>query len=761
MASCSSPPKKRPKLSLKFMRKDRPAAADDDDVAQTSSSGRTGHNSAPNGQSNSTSSAAAADLPTAQTSSSRDGQAELVRSPPPPFAGLQNLGNTCYLNSVLQALRFCPGFCQGLCRLASVWERVSTEQGRVKEGGGDNDDRPGGGQEIQFVLNLKKLYDKMSAKEASYLASPSSDASISLSPDEVLETVRDLNPMFQGFLQHDSQELLCCLLSYILDACQNLKKQLVKLRPPSPPACIKDDVVVPTRESCKVSGLEKRSASDKVARGPAKTESPTGTSQVNGRLDVNSSVCDQKDSTVSGNGGGAAGVRNGKKTPQRRSRTTSSDSVVGKTAKSSSEVGKTNGDLVNGFVDHPPGDGSEDAKGCSTKQDISVKKKRLGKFRISANQTTLLTAFAAHKKETIPPNGVRKDLENEISNAQVNGDDTAVNGVSESWEPVDQQQANQSCATKSETESKASCAKASVNGKGCVTLKQTFSKLSVGSGSAESPSVSSETGKKGSPDSWARTMEEELDLIRGLFQGCLLLRTRCNECESYSERREEFQDISLPVRSIPRGTGDEEGAGMPVSPADLSLSWAISEFACVERLTDDNKYFCEHCHHHAEAERSMLFGELPPVLTIHLKRFSAFAGFLTADSTVSKVNDHLATPLSLCLSQWCAKQCKQLHCRYDLCAVVMHSGVSSSSGHYISYVQIPDRDHESPEPTNLQSPGGAESREPSWGKFDDEKVSVLSQQELASSVLHPVSSSGSAATPYLLFYRQVQGSDLN
>ena len=128
-----------------------------------------------------------------------------------------------------------------------------------------------------------------------------------------------------------------------------------------------------------------------------------------------------------------------------------------------------------------------------------------------------------------------------------------------------------------------------------------------------------------------------------------------------------------------------------------------------------------------------------------------FVFSLSADSTVLKINDHLATPLSLCLSQWCAKQCKQLNCKYDLCAVVMHSGVSSSSGHYISYVQIPDRLW----PSGVDAGDLSECSEPRWGKFDDEKVSVLTQQELASSVLHPVSSSSSAATPYLLFYRQV------
>lgn len=44
-----------------------------------------------------------------------------------------------------------------------------------------------------------------------------------------------------------------------------------------------------------------------------------------------------------------------------------------------------------------------------------------------------------------------------------------------------------------------------------------------------------------------------------LFQGQLVLRTRCLECESFTERREDFQDISVPVLD-----------DTPSSPDDLS-----------------------------------------------------------------------------------------------------------------------------------------------------------------------------------------------
>lgn len=48
-----------------------------------------------------------------------------------------------------------------------------------------------------------------------------------------------------------------------------------------------------------------------------------------------------------------------------------------------------------------------------------------------------------------------------------------------------------------------------------------------------------------------------------LFQGQLVLRTRCLECESFTERREDFQDISVPVLDDQPGSpGDlPEGEG--------------------------------------------------------------------------------------------------------------------------------------------------------------------------------------------------------
>lgn len=64
----------------------------------------------------------------------------------------------------------------------------------------------------------------------------------------------------------------------------------------------------------------------------------------------------------------------------------------------------------------------------------------------------------------------------------------------------------------------------------------------------------------------------------------------------------------------------------PVSPypkPEKTLKWAIGQFASVERIAGEDKYFCDTCRHYAEAERSLLFDKTPEVVTIHLKRFSA------------------------------------------------------------------------------------------------------------------------------------------
>ncbi len=45
-----------------------------------------------------------------------------------------------------------------------------------------------------------------------------------------------------------------------------------------------------------------------------------------------------------------------------------------------------------------------------------------------------------------------------------------------------------------------------------------------------------------------------------MFQGQLVLRTRCLECECFTERREDFQDISVPVQEKDNGSSDSDNS---------------------------------------------------------------------------------------------------------------------------------------------------------------------------------------------------------
>ena len=53
--------------------------------------------------------------------------------------------------------------------------------------------------------------------------------------------------------------------------------------------------------------------------------------------------------------------------------------------------------------------------------------------------------------------------------------------------------------------------------------------------------------------------QSKCDLIERLFQGSMVLRTRCLQCESSRERREDFHDVSVPVRLEKSDSDDEEG----------------------------------------------------------------------------------------------------------------------------------------------------------------------------------------------------------
>ena len=81
------------------------------------------------------------------------------RSLSPGLASLANLGNTCFLNSVLYTLRFTPGFCHSLHHLnQDLQAKARLENGRQKA---DNDQE----HLLEVIHTLHHLFQKLCSSD--------------------------------------------------------------------------------------------------------------------------------------------------------------------------------------------------------------------------------------------------------------------------------------------------------------------------------------------------------------------------------------------------------------------------------------------------------------------------------------------------------------------------------------------------------------------------------------------------------------------
>ncbi|KAK4051132.1 ubiquitin-specific protease doa4 [Microbotryomycetes sp. JL201] len=157
------------------------------------------------------------------------------------------------------------------------------------------------------------------------------------------------------------------------------------------------------------------------------------------------------------------------------------------------------------------------------------------------------------------------------------------------------------------------------------------------------------------------------------FQGQFRNQLKCLTCGKTSTTYNTFMPLSIP---IPSGRGASKA----------TLEECISAFVREEILDKDDAWFCPKCKTNRRASKRLTLSRLPPILVIHLKRFS-FRGPFS-----DKVETQVQYPLTgLDLTHYLPPPLFDQRTTpkgkvYDLFGVTNHYG-NLSSGHYTAFVR--------------------------------------------------------------------------
>ncbi|KAG5059145.1 hypothetical protein JHK87_000174 [Glycine soja] len=184
-------------------------------------------------------------------------------------------------------------------------------------------------------------------------------------------------------------------------------------------------------------------------------------------------------------------------------------------------------------------------------------------------------------------------------------------------------------------------------------------------------------------------VERSLAASGGTFSPLEFL--QCSTCDHTSNTFEPLIDMSLEIDNVD------------------SLPSALESFTKVENI-DDNLQ-CDNCKEEVSMEKQLMLDQTPSVAAFHLKRFK------TDGILVEKIDKHIDFPLELDLQPYTIKVMEDpgaendVPLKYDLYAIVVHTGLSSTSGHYFCFVRsAPD----------------------TWHKLDDSMVTEVSVETVLS-----------------------------
>eukprot|EP00045_Choanoeca_perplexa_P012453 m.135922 g.135922 ORF g.135922 m.135922 type:complete len:1072 (+) comp16013_c0_seq1:101-3316(+) len=201
---------------------------------------------------------------------------------------------------------------------------------------------------------------------------------------------------------------------------------------------------------------------------------------------------------------------------------------------------------------------------------------------------------------------------------------------------------------------------------------------------------------------WHEYTSRNNSIITDVFQGQYRSAIRCKTCDYESVNFSPFMFLTVPLA---RGSS-------------TSLKACLKELTRAEIVSGNDTWKCPRCKCHRSAVKSLGIWRLPPVLIIHLKRFTFDGPFRDKLQTLVRfpinglnMREHVMNPELI-----------RQPPTYNLYGISNHYG-NMSGGHYIAFAKEPVRQ--------------------TWHKFDDSAVSRLSESELCTSAA------------YVLFYTRV------
>ncbi|WWC90143.1 uncharacterized protein L201_005076 [Kwoniella dendrophila CBS 6074] len=176
-----------------------------------------------------------------------------------------------------------------------------------------------------------------------------------------------------------------------------------------------------------------------------------------------------------------------------------------------------------------------------------------------------------------------------------------------------------------------------------------------------------------------------------VWGGRVRSRVVCSRCNKPSDTFDWFLDLSLDVNK-----------GRP-----QSISKMMNGFTREDKLEGDNKYHCDNCKAKANATKSFKIQEAPPILTLHLKRFSVEYSAHSGRARANKFNGPIEYSEYLDIAPYMVDP-KVGGTNYRLFGVTCHRGVELRFGHYTSYIRGPQgswfhADDDDVSPSNLRT----------------------------------------------------------